>query len=236
MYQTEFNGQHYELGTSGFLYRANKLMYDHQTKSLWSTLQGVPVVGPLVGQEIKLPQRHVVTTTWGQWRRQHPDTLVLDIDTGFDRNYNEGVAYREYFATDELKYNVPKTDDRLPNKAPVLTLRFDESQLAISNAFLKENQVFHERVGSQSLVVLTDNSGASRVYESGEHRFVEFRLGANSLFSVSTLMEKTEQEMIAWQVSESRLTHDGEELIRLPAHRAFWFGWYAQFPNTRLIQ
>ena len=78
MYQTELNGTHYELGTSGFLYRSSKLMYDHATKSFWSTLQGVPVVGPLVGTEIRLKRKYLVTTTWGKWKKRHPgyDRLV----------------------------------------------------------------------------------------------------------------------------------------------------------------
>ena len=92
MYQTEYNGKHHELGTSGFLYRSNKLMYDQETFSLWSTLQGEPVVGPLVGQGIKLKQHHVVTSTWGEWKRRHPKTKVLSLDTGHQRDYGEGVG------------------------------------------------------------------------------------------------------------------------------------------------
>ena len=38
-----------KFGTSGFLYQSNKLMFDDETKSLWSSLTGTPVVGPLVG-------------------------------------------------------------------------------------------------------------------------------------------------------------------------------------------
>ena len=28
----------------------------------------------------------------------------------------------------------------------------------------------------------------------------------------------------------------GRVLHRIPAQRAFWFGWYAAFPHTRLVQ
>ena len=28
----------------------------------------------------------------------------------------------------------------------------------------------------------------------------------------------------------------GAVLRRLPAHRAFWFGWYAAYPATRLVK
>ena len=83
-------------------------MYDQATQSLWSTLLGEPVIGPLVGQCIELKWRSVVTTTWGEWRRRHPDTKVLSLDTGFDRDYGEGVAYQEYFATDQLMFKSPQ--------------------------------------------------------------------------------------------------------------------------------
>jgi len=104
LYHTEHAGTVHELGTSGFLYRSNKLMYDRATQSLWSTLRGEPVIGPLVGQGIRLARGSVVTTTWGEWRRRHPHTSVLSIDTGHTRDYAEGAAYRDYFATDALMF------------------------------------------------------------------------------------------------------------------------------------
>ena len=66
LYETEVNGTNHEMGTSGFLYRSNKLMYDAATQSLWSTLLGKPVIGPLVDQGIEFKWRSVVTTTWGE--------------------------------------------------------------------------------------------------------------------------------------------------------------------------
>ena len=41
-----------------------------------------------------------------------------------------------------------------------------------------------------------------------------------------------------WMVSEDDLTLVGdriEPLVRVPSQRAFWFGWHAQFTNTRLV-
>ena len=40
-----------------------------------------------------------------------------------------------------------------------------------------------------------------------------------------------------WKVTESQLDGaGGATLKRLPAHRAFWFGWYAAYPGTRLVK
>ncbi|MDQ3188853.1 MAG: DUF3179 domain-containing protein [Pseudomonadota bacterium] len=230
VYDTTVNGVHHEIGTSGFLYRSNKLMYDHATKSLWSTLSGTPVVGPLVGQGIKLKTLYVVTTTWKEWRRRHPNTLVLSLDTGHRRDYGEGSAYREYFGTDRLMFNVPKVDDRLLNKAEVLALRSSgspEEQLAIDAAFLAKTPVYHDRIGREAFVVLTDKSGANRVYASGG---VDF-----SNWDGDTVAR--DQQGRAWQVHEDGLAGPGnQKLARLPAHRAFWFGWYSQYPATRLVK
>lgn len=230
LYDTTVKGVHHELGTSGFLYRSNKLMYDHATQSLWSTLSGTPVVGPLVGKGISLPMLHVVTSTWGEWRKRHPGTTVLSLDTGHQRDYSEGAAYRDYFASDRLMFGVPRLDTRLPNKAEVLALRAPGDggeQLAIAADFLAAHRVYHDRVGGQAFVVLTDGSGANRVYESASRRFASW----DGQF---TVRDSTGQ---AWKLTEDGLTGPGGvSLKRLPAHRAFWFGWYAAYPATRLVK
>ncbi len=230
LYRSAAHGLHHELGTSGFLYRSNKLMYDRATMSLWSTFAGEPAVGPLVGQGIRLDMRHVVTTTWGEWRRRHPETLVLSLETGHQRDYSEGAAYREYFATDRLMFGVPELDRRLRNKDEVLALRFDDApgeQLAIWVGFLSRNPVHHDALGEVEFVVLTDGSGASRVYESGGRRFGRWD-GADTAW---------DDGGSRWNVGEDALVGPtGERLERLPAHRAFWFGWHAQYPETRLVR
>ena len=234
LYDTTIDGTHYELGTSGFLYRSNKLMYDYATKSMWSTLTGKPVVGKLVGKNIKLKSLYVVTTTWKEWRNLHPDTQVLSLKTGYQRDYDEGVAYHNYFASDELMFNVPKRDTRLPNKAEILALRPQEvgdENLAIAADFLAAHPVYHTRMGklnmALNMVILTDASGANRVYESKEINFVSWDKTKTALDSAGK----------PWKVEEAQMTGPkGEILKRVSAHRAFWFGWYAAFPDTKLIK
>ena len=230
LYDTTIGGVHYELGTSGFLYRSNKLMYDAATKSLWSTLTGTPVVGALVGKGIVLKPLYLVTTTWGEWRKRHPGTRVLSLDTGYDRDYSEGAAYRDYFATQRLMFNVPKLDDRLANKAEVLAVRVAEAsgeQLAIAADFLAAHPVYHDRVATVDFVVLTDASGANRAYDARDVTFAKWN-GRDSA---------DDRNGGIWKVTEAQLVGPrGETRLRLPAHRAFWFGWYAAYPNTRLVK
>lgn len=230
LYKTQLNGKKYNMGTSGFLYRSNKLMYDQATQSLWNTLQGEPVIGPLVDKGIALEYLSVVTTTWGEWKERHPDTSVLSINTGYNRNYGEGVAYNEYFSTDELMFNTPFNDQRLKNKDEILALRLIEypgKELAIAVKFLNKNPIYRDKIGDKEFVVFTDKSGANRVYET---KGVEFK-------SYNGKSEITDAEGRKWMLEESALkADDGQLLSRLPYHRAFWFGWYAAYPKTRLVK
>ena len=228
VYDTNLNGKHYELGTSGFLYRSNKLMYDHETKSLWSTLNGKPVVGPLVGKEIQLNPLYVVTTTWGQWKADHPDTDVLSLNTGHRRDYGEGVAYRDYFRNDKLMFTVPAVDKRLKNKDEVLIVRVGEEPLAIAAKFLENHRVYQDRSGDVSFVVVTDRSGANRVYESAGIMFERSPDGRVVFAKDGSQWTATEDALVS-QDSTKRFK-------RLPAHRAFWFGWFADHPEVRLVK
>ena len=226
MYQTEVDGKHYELGTSGFLYRSNKLMYDHESESFWSTLQGTPVVGPLVDKGIELKRRHVVTTTWKKWRSRHPDTAVLSLETGHRRDYGEGVAYHDYFATDKLMFDVPSEDDRLLNKDHVFALRHGNDQVAIAIDYLKKKKVHAEKVGDIEVVIFADESGTSRAFESKGLTFEDF----------NGIDEVTDSKGQTWKLSESELSRGDQKLARVPSHRVFWFGWRSQYPETRLVK
>jgi len=188
------------------------------------------VLGPLTDKGIALDHRSVVTTTWGKWKKLHPDTQVLSLDTGHSRDYGEGVAYHQYFSTDNLMFNTPYADQRLLNKQEVLALRFKnapQDPIAITADFLKKNPVYSGTVGTQKYVVLTDETGANRVYDPQDVSFKSFDGARGAVDSQGR----------TWKVAESKLTGpDGTELKRLPYHRAFWFGWHATYPNSELIK
>ncbi|MEZ5401436.1 MAG: DUF3179 domain-containing (seleno)protein [Bryobacteraceae bacterium] len=182
----------FTLGTSGLLYESSKLMFDDDTKSLWSTLQGRPVIGALAGSDIQLEFAPVVTTTWREWRESHPGTTVLAFDTGHDRDYSEGAAYHDYFATDRLMFEVSRHDKRLRNKAEILAIRLPgKTPLAISVSRLRKKPDLTIQHEGARIEIATTKAGASTVMVDGR---------------------------------------------RIPAHRAFWFGWYAQFPGARLVE
>lgn len=193
-----YRSRGYIFGTSGLLYESSKLMFDAGTSSLWSTLQGEPVIGRLANSGVTLDFQPVVTTMWGGWRANYPHTTVLSLDTGYDRDYGEGVAYHDYFATETLMFQVSRTDSRLRNKDEVLAIPLPgKKPLAFSVSYLQKHPKLTYTHEGVSIEIVTSKHGANRVYRGG---------------------------------------HAGDETARIPAFRAFWFGWYAQFPNTVLVK
>jgi hypothetical protein len=233
-YGSDAGGVRRTFGTSGLLYRSNKLMFDEETLSLWSSVEGRPVIGSLAGSGIALSDFPVVTTTWRDWRSAHPQTTVLSLETGFERDYSEGAAYREYFASDRLMFSVPRTDRRLRNKDEVLALLVSPPEggerrpLAFAAHHLRKQPLLALSFAGRELLVVTTPDGANRVYETGSHRFARVHPDRR-LEDEHGRRFRTEEDALR--------AEDGQPpvLPRLPARRAFWFGWYAQFPDTELV-
>ena len=102
---------------------------------------------------------------------------MLSLETGHVRNYDEGAAYREYFATDDLMFQIPTLDTRLKNKDEVFTVLLGahpDRPLAISADFLTANPVHHDAIENTALVVLTDPSGGNRAYASEDVTFTSY--------------------------------------------------------------
>ena len=76
------------LRTSGLLSRSNKVMYDLNTWSVFNTFTGEAVSGPLREAGVRLARATVVSSTWGAWKKAHPDTTIVAEDGGLGRRYS----------------------------------------------------------------------------------------------------------------------------------------------------
>jgi hypothetical protein len=240
------NGETYDFGTSGFLYRSNKLMYDRTTRTLWNQLTGEPVLGELADTDVSLDLLPVVLTSWGDWIEQHPDTQVLDRETGVYPAdfYESGVLYGNYFAANETMFPVWQRSELLENKDFVYALNIEGIPKAYDVRTLTEEKVVNDSIGDVPVVLIAPrdlvtvngvhrtvgsvtytNGGEVRAYNRGDNVFAA---GSES----DILLDANGGE---WQVTEKGLMGPyGEVAPRINGHLAYWFGWYAFFPNTLL--
>ena len=213
-------------GSSGFLYRSNKLMYDRQTNSLWNQFTGRPVVGPLTASGIELNVRPVAITHWKDWLKRHPDTKVLSLDTGHFRDYTPGRPYGEYFSSPNLMFPALAPDSRLAPKDYVFALRVAQNEKAWPLSAFAENAVINDTIGDLELVLIGDTGSRTvRAYRAGDRKFAANAETPDSVTAGSD----------AWRVEEDALVGPSRErLERLPGHIAYWFAWQQYFPNAPL--
>lgn len=218
-------GRTFVFGSSGLLFRSNKLMYDQQTKSLWQHMRGEPVVGPLADSGIRLVPRPVVTTTWSDWVRQHPRTVVLDIDTGYVRDYTPGRPYGAYYASPETMFPVFPRSTRLATKEIVFVLRLDPHRKVYPLGVFATEPAVNDTVGETPVVLVGRTATRTvRAYERGDRRFRPGN-GADELVA-----EPTGE---VWRIEEDALVSPaGRRLPRVAGHLAYWFGWFAFHPET----
>lgn len=220
--------------TSGLLYRSNKLMFDSATKSLWNQFTGQPVVGPLVAEGIQLEILPVTLTTWEEWLSEHPDTQVLSLDTGYDRDYlkpgTEGAVYANYFASPSLLFpSGPRETGRTlrpKDQVFVLTVGGDEAK-AYPLDLIRELGVVNDVVGGTPIVLLVDAGGGVQAYERGDE---EFRL----VETPALTLEDAEEGL--WQATAEALKGpEGQQLRRLSGHASYWFAYRSFRPDGPLF-
>ncbi|MEM7724169.1 MAG: DUF3179 domain-containing protein [Pseudomonadota bacterium] len=213
LFETDHPGhdETFVFGSSGFLYRSNKLMFDRQTDSLWNQFKGEPISGPLVDSGITLAQRPVVITEWARWRDANPGTRVLSLDTGFVRNYGSGVVYQEYFASDDLMFPALVDEQENRQKDYVFGVRLAGGAKAWPLTAFDGARVINDQVGFHNLVLVGDAATRTvRAYDRGELSFDQDLRADGAI----------------WTLSEEALTApDGRIAPRVAGHVSYWFAW-----------
>ncbi len=228
LYETTVDGrnQPFEFGSSGFLYRSNKLMYDRGTNSLWNQFTGLPVVGKLTRSGIVLRTRPVAITTWRDWLDRHPETKVLSLETGFARDYTPGRPYAAYFASPDTMFPVRLNDTRLDAKDYVFALREKPGEKAWALSLFRGGAVINDKAGDVAVVLIGDTATRTvRAYASEGRQFTAAKDNPGIVQADGT----------DWRITEDALVPaEGEPLPRLAGHIAYWFAWQNFKPQAEV--
>jgi hypothetical protein len=214
----------FEFAPSGLVYRSANLIYDRQSETLWDPLTGKPLLGKLAGSGIKLKMRPLEFTTWKTWRAAHPDSKVLSIDTGHQRDYLTGEPYIDYYLAKEMFFPAVMQDWAHQPKDIVFGVRVDGSANSWALKDFTGRKIINDAVGPAPVVLIGDDASRDiRAYRRGSD---EFSAGA------------TTQELVSagkiWKITEEALIGpSNQRLERLPGTLAFWFAWQSRFPARK---
>jgi len=228
-----------EFGSTGMLMRSNKLMYDRTTDTVWNAITGEPAFGPLAESGLVLERLPVVVTDWQSWLDQHPDTSVLSLNTGYNRNYTNGGAYSDYFNDPEfIMFPVWQQDDtEQENKEVIFALNLDDTPKAYPLRHLIPQGVTNDTLGDIDLVIISRETPQREFFEPGGATVRAYERGEHTFSPTDSSREVVDENGDVWRVTEEALIGPDDAMLpRLPGHLAFWFGWFGFYPETLVYE
>ncbi len=229
----EVGGELTTFGVSGLLYNSNLIPYDRKTDSNWSQMLLQSVQGDHAGLSIEtIP---VLETSWLTWKTMYPDSEVMTLETGFNRDYNR-YPYGDFKTNhDFLIFSVEPDDDRLPRKQRGLGVLIDRAQRFYSLQLFEEPRVIHDTLGTVRLIVVG----------SEEHNFVmafENVLADGTRLQFETQDDLTgasvmmDQNGTGWNLFGVAISGPGKgtRLTPVTAFMGYWFAWGAFYPDIEI--
>lgn len=161
VFDRTLDGRVVEFGVSGRLWRSNLLMYNRTVnpddESLWSQVLGEAVVGNFTGRKLSIILSDAVR--YSDWKKEHPDTIVLSRDTGASRSYGRD-PYGDYYTNSTVSFGASFNDDRLHPKDFVLGIEIDGKFKAYHIEALPEGTITDTFAGN---FITVEKSGIGEV-------------------------------------------------------------------------
>jgi len=154
----EVNGEKVasRFGTSGKLYNSNLIMYDEETDSYWTQIDGIAITGESIGQELK--EISIDTVIWRDWKATHQDSEVLSQDTGMSRAY--GVdPYGNYYENSFLFFPVDEEDDSVHPKTVIFGIEIEGQYKAYKEEDLIEKGIIEDTFADINIILKRDEAG-----------------------------------------------------------------------------
>jgi hypothetical protein len=227
LYKTDTPKGILTLAASGRYRDGDQLLVDRQTGTLWKQLTGTPVEGPLAGSGIELQPLPVVLTTWSSWFQDHPETRVLSLATGFQRDYKPGGR-----PGDDPPLAVSQPNPALPAGSVVYGVVLGGAARAYPVDRVAKQGAIDDELGGHPIVIVADpgadpRNRTIRVFERGDRVFIR---SGHAFLGASFI---NDQEGHPWKIDEEALaTPDGKKLPRLPGRLTNWAGWAAAYPQA----
>ena len=224
----------YTFGVSGKLYRNGNIIYDHQTKSLWSHVTGDAVTGEMRGTKLDLvPVMHL---EWGVWKELHPDTLVMVGPYG---RYPNDPAEDYYVSPNAGILGETISDRRLLPKELIIGLKINDKTKAYPFSILSRRNVVNDTFQDVPIVIAFDSERVSGVVLDrllGERALTFAKADGSSDKGPIIIDKETGSRWLAFSGEAISGKLKGEFLKQIETTYAFWFGWKDHYPDTEVFK
>ena len=232
MFRAEGQGKELHFENAGVI-GGNEVFRDRESGSRWQQSSLEAISGPMKGEHLQL--RPFLLTNWGEWRKLHPDTLVLKPLPGYAERVRE-TSERVLEGLSQ-KGNAPdgvlRTDNRLPPKTMVLGLDVEGANKAFPLNALREIKVINDNLGGAPVLI---------VHQPGSDTTTAFsaRLNGRLLKFASVNPDATELTDLETHSRWDPYGHcvagtlKGSNLRSLILEPEYWFAWSEFHPDTAI--
>ena len=166
-FRREIDGAVVTFGVSGLLHNSDLILYDRATESLWQQITGIAIAGPKRGQALEAVP--LTMTTWRDWRKAHPDTMVLTGDR--DMSYSNKKPYGDYDESERLMFPANSSAARILHpKQVVYGVRIAEGAAAVTERALTANAEIEMQAGGVTLNWRREADGAVVVQRADDRK------------------------------------------------------------------
>jgi hypothetical protein len=214
---------------------ANEVQKDLETGTSWQQATGEAIDGPLKGTRLTLYP--VVRTTWGEWRKRYPRTLVLKPLPGYaERMPNQSKRIKEVtrLGPTGAPNGALVVDRRLPARETVAGLEVGRETVAYPFSALRIARVVNDRVGGLPIVIVHQpSSDTTTAFDArSKGKVLTFQAANDDASSVIDLDTRSTWNAyglcLAGPLKGTQLKH----VILVPQ---FWFAWSQFHQGTRVF-
>src|SRR5262249_13694847 len=213
----------------------NEVFKDVETGSRWQQSSLEAIEGPLKGAHLELYP--FLLTSWEEWLRLHPGTLVLRPLPGYaERIPAKNAQLRAGYSLDKAApADVVRRDDRLKADTNIIGLTIGGASRAFPLDALDRVRVVNEELGGQPILVVhqpkSDTTTAFVARANGTRlTFEAADAGATALVD-----RETRSRWSAYGACTAGPVK-GTQLEMLIMEPEYWFAWSEFHPKTTIFE
>jgi hypothetical protein len=234
VFRANFKGRllHFEYDS---MVAANEVHKDKETGSRWQQSTGEAISGPLKGSFLELYPS--VRTTWKEWRRRYPSTIVLKPLPGYAEfmpRMSARIKQNTLLGEGAAPAGAFGKDDRLRPRETVAGLTIGKEMKAYPFSELRKIRVVNDRVGDVSILIVhqpsSDTTTAFEAHAKGKP--LQFR--AKDADAATLEDVETHSTWDAYgRCLEGKMK--GTQLKSVILMSEFWYAWSEFHPKTQVF-
>jgi uncharacterized protein DUF3179 len=214
---------------------ANEVQKDLETGTSWQQATGEAIDGPLKGTRLTLYP--VVRTTWSEWRKRYPRTMVLKPLPGYAErmpDQSKRIKAVTRVGPEGAPNGALTLDKRLPARETVAGLEVGREAVAYPFSALRASRVVNDRVGGEPIVIIHQpSSDTTTAFEArARGKVLEFKAANDDASSVIDLETRSTWNAYGLCLEGPLKGTQLKHVILVPQ---FWFAWSQFHQGTRVF-